>query len=74
MTPEDQQYLDDNAHVPSSEVRQDIRDTEDEIAQYKRGMDKADPRLQSGYQRNIDDRQKFVDDLKRLLKLRGEQA
>lgn len=72
MSPEDQQYLDDNAHVPSAEIRQDIHDTEDEIAQYKRGMQHADPKMHSGYQRNIDDRQKFVDDLKRLLKLRGE--
>ena len=72
MSEEDQRYLDDNAHVPSSEIRQDIHDTEDEIAQYKRGMEKADPKLQSGYQRNINDRQEFVDDLKRLLKLRGE--
>lgn len=72
MTDDDQQFLDDNAHVPSSEIRQDIRDTDDEIAQYKRGMERADPKMHIGYQRNIDSRQKFVDDLRRLLKLRGE--
>lgn len=74
MSEDDQQFLDDNAHVPSSEIRQDIIDTDDEIAQYKRGMERADPKMHVGYQRSINDQQKFVDDLRRLLKLRGEQA
>lgn len=73
----DKEFLEANAHIPDEQVITDIRDTQNELYNL---LDNR--RRLSGYDRlsnmklralsaEIDDRRKFIKDLRRLLKLRG---
>lgn len=71
--------LKDNAHIPTSEVKQDIADTEAEIVTLEREIkgleilgDKMSMFRATGKKSGIKERQKFISKLKELLKARGK--
>jgi hypothetical protein len=73
--------IDRNAHIPSEEVRQDIRDTEREIADLTReetGLrmigDKMSVFRADARATGISEREAFIAKLKALLVARGESA
>ncbi len=77
----DEEFLAENAHVPTIQVRKDIEDTEAELVELRQqrrrlggpqGIDRmADMKLRATSDK-IDKRVAFIKDLRRLLQLRGE--
>lgn len=79
MNAKDSKYLAENDHIPTAEVWQDIKDTNDEIREFKqkRAALTGDQSRQAHMKRRhysveIKCREEFTNDLRRLLKLRGE--
>jgi len=69
-----------HAHIPTSEIRQDILDTEREILQMMREItgfellrDRISLMKAHARQAGIKDRKEFILKLQEILKLRGEQ-
>jgi len=69
-----------NAHIPTSEIKQDILDTEKEILQMMREItgfkligDRLSIMKAMSRESGIRDRQEFIIRLQEILKLRGEQ-
>ena len=77
--------LKDNSHIPTSEVEQDIADTEAEIATMEREVEhlektplsmresKWDHMRASARRIGIEERKKFIEKLKKLLQLRQQK-
>ena len=71
---------DKNEHIPTSEIKQDILDTEREILQMMREItgfkligDRLSIMKAHARQTGIKDRKEFIFRLQEILKLRGEQ-
>lgn len=64
-------YLKDNESVTSAEIKQDIKDTEDEIKGYEQ-MKLTEPFKARIYDMQISSRREFIKKIKRILDLRGD--
>lgn len=80
MALSDAEYLEANADITSAEVRQDIQDTQEEVNRLQSGRamsfgskERIDHMRAQAARDGIAERKKFIDDLQRLLRLRGEQ-
>lgn len=76
---DDAEYLAENAHIPTDHVWQNIKDTNAEIREFREKRarlggykDRQSDMKRRAYSAEIQKREKFTADLRRLLTLRGE--
>ena len=71
MNEKDKQYLEDNKNISTSEVLQDIKDTEEEIKGYEI-LSKSEPHTRRMNDMKISSRREFIGKIQRIINLRKE--